>query len=107
MSYRTWLQGLQRQSSLSSRLGTVVLYHSKAKETHFFEVHAELKVFAPHRVQGVAVDGFGTEVAAVDLHAQNIHFNAGAAGAVTRTNILTRDNLEGRTVRKTVTLTGR
>jgi len=56
-------------------------------------MHGELKVLTPHGVEGVAVDGFGTEVAAVDGHAQNIHLDAGAAGAVTRTNILTRNNL--------------
>lgn len=63
-------------------------------------MHVELKVFAPHGVQGVAVDGFGTEVAAVDGHAQNIHLDAGTASAVTRTNILTRNNLKGNSQKK-------
>lgn len=57
-------------------------------------MHIELEVLTPHGVQGVAVDGFGTKVAAVDGHAQNIHLYAGTASAVTRTNILTRDNLQ-------------
>lgn len=57
-------------------------------------MHIKLKVLTPHGVQGVAVDGFGTEVAAVDGHAKDIHLDAGTAGAVTRTHILTRDNLK-------------
>lgn len=56
-------------------------------------MHSELKVLAPHGVEGIVVDGLGTEMAAVDGHAQNIHLNAGAAGAVARTNVLTRHNL--------------
>lgn len=89
----TWLEGFQGQSPLSCSLGTVVLHHGKAQEAHLFKVYGELKVLAPHGVEGVAVDGFGTEVAAVDGHAHNIHLKAGAAGTVTRTDVLTRDNL--------------
>lgn len=96
----TWLEGLQRQSPLSSGLGTVVLHHGKAQEAHLFKVHGELEVLAPHGVEGVAVDGFGTEVAAVDRHAQDVHLQAGAAGAVTRTHVLTRDNLRVKTRRQ-------
>lgn len=59
-------------------------------------MHSELKVLAPHGVEGVAVDGFGAEVAAVDGHAQNIHLEARAASAITRTNVLTGDNLRER-----------
>lgn len=57
-------------------------------------MHCELKVLAPHGVEGVAVDGFGSEVAAVNGHSQNIQLNAGAAGTVTGTNVLTRHNLK-------------
>lgn len=89
----TWLEGLQRQSPLSSSLGTVVLHYGEAQKAHLFKVHGELKVLTPHGVEGVAVDGFGTEVAAVDGHAQDVHLQAGAAGTVTGTNVLTRDNL--------------
>lgn len=56
-------------------------------------MHSELKVFVPHGVEGVAVDRFGTEVAAVDGHAQNIQLDAGAAGTVTGTNVLPGHNL--------------
>lgn len=89
----TWLEGLQRHSPLSSSLGTVVLHNGKAQEAHLFKVHCELKVLVPHGVEGVAVDGFGTEVAAVDGHAQNVHLEAGAAGAVSGTDVLPRNNL--------------
>lgn len=56
-------------------------------------MHRELKVLVPHGVEGVAVDGFGAEVAAVDGHAQDVHLNAGAAVAVTGTDVLARDDL--------------
>ena len=56
-------------------------------------MHAELKVLAPHRVEGVAVDGFGAEVAAVDGHAQDVDLETGAAGAVTGTDVLAGDDL--------------
>lgn len=57
-------------------------------------MHGELEVLTPHGVEGVAVDWFGAEVAAVDGHAQNIHLNAGAASGVTGTNVLTGHNLK-------------
>lgn len=56
-------------------------------------MHGELKVLVPHGVEGVAVDGFGTEVGAVDRHAQDIHLDAGAAAAVTGTDVLPRNDL--------------
>lgn len=56
-------------------------------------MHGELKVLVPHGVEGVAVDGFGTEVADVDGHAQNVHLEAGTAGSVTGTDVLPRNNL--------------
>lgn len=59
-------------------------------------MHVKLEVLAPHGVEGVAVDGFGTEVGAVDGHAQNVHLDAGAARTVTWTNVLTRKNLKER-----------
>ena len=93
---RTWFEGFQRQSSLSGCLGTIVLNHGESHKTHFFKVNRELKVLTPHGVEGVAVNGFGTKVAAVNGHAQNIHLDAGAAGAVTWTNILTGQNLRGK-----------
>lgn len=89
----TWFEGFQRQSPLSSSLGTVVLHHSKAQEAHLFKVHVELKVLIPHRVEGVAVDGLGTEVAAVNRHAQDVHLDAGTSSAVTGANVLTGDDL--------------
>lgn len=58
-------------------------------------MHGELKVFVPHGVEGVAVDGLGAEVAAVDGHAQNVHLEAGAAGAVAGTDVLPGNNLGG------------
>lgn len=57
-------------------------------------MHAELEVLAPHGVEGVAVDGFGAEVAAVDGHAQDVHLDTGAAGGVAGTHVLTGDDLE-------------
>lgn len=63
-------------------------------------MHSELKVFVPHGVEGVAVDRFGTEVAAVDGHAQNIQLNAGAAGTVTGTNVLPGHNLSRKEQRR-------
>lgn len=89
----TCFEGFQRKGPLSSRLGTVVLHHSEAQKTHVFEVHRELEDVAPHGVEGVAVDRFGAKVAAIHRQTQNIHLNTGAAGAVTRTDILTRDHL--------------
>lgn len=56
-------------------------------------MHGELKVLVPHGVEGVAVDGFGAEVAAVDRHAQDVHLETGAAGAVTGTDVLPGNNL--------------
>lgn len=90
---QTLFQGFQRKSSLSCCLRTVVLHNSKAQEAHVLTVHAERKVLAPHGVEGVAVNGLGTEVAAVNGHAQNVHFQTGAACTVTRTNVLPGDNL--------------
>lgn len=58
-------------------------------------MHSELKVLVPHGVEGVAVDGFGTEVAAVDRHTQNIQLEAGATSAVTGADVLPRNNLRG------------
>lgn len=66
-------------------------------------MHGELKVLIPHRVEGVAVDGFGSKVAAVHGHAQDIHLDAGASSAVTRANILTGDDLRGKQKREGVT----
>ena len=91
----TWLEGLQRQSPLSSGLGAVVLHDSKAQEAHLLKVYSELKVFVPHGVEGVTVDGLGAEVAAVDGHTQNIHLEAGTAGAVAGTDVLPGNNLGG------------
>lgn len=56
-------------------------------------MHGELKVLVPHGVEGVAVDGFGTEVGAVDRHPQDVHLDAGAAAAVTGTDVLPRNDL--------------
>lgn len=56
-------------------------------------MHSELKVLVPHGVEGVAVDGFGAEVGAVDRHAQDVHLDAGAAAAVTGTDVLPRNDL--------------
>lgn len=57
-------------------------------------MHDELEVLAPHGVEGVAVDGFGTEVAAVDGHAQDVHLDARTASAVSGTDVLTGNNLK-------------
>lgn len=89
----TWLEGLQRQSPLSSSLGTVIFHNSKAQEAHLFKVHSELKVLVPHGIEGVAVDGFGAEVAAVNRHTQNIHLEAGATSTVPGADVLPRNNL--------------
>lgn len=59
-------------------------------------MHSELKALAPHRVEGVAVDGFGAEMVGVDRHSQDIYLDAGAAGAVTRTDVLSRNKLRGK-----------
>lgn len=71
----------------------VVLYNSNAQKAHIFKVHSKLKVLVPHGVEGITVDGFGAEVGAVNRHAQDIHLNAGAAAAVSRTDVLPRNNL--------------
>lgn len=57
-------------------------------------MHSELEVLVPHWVEGVAVDGLGAEVAAVNGHAQDVHLDAGAAGAVAGTNVLAGHDLE-------------
>lgn len=92
----TWLEGFQRQSPLSGSLRAVVLHHGEAQEAHVLKVHGELEVLAPHGVEGVAVDGFGAKVAAVDGHAQDVHLEARAAGAVPGTDVLTGDDLRRR-----------
>ena len=90
---RTWLEDFQRQCPLCCSLGAVVLHDGEAQEAHLLKVHGELKVLAPHGVEGVAMDGFGAEVAAVDRHAQNVDLETGAASAVTGTDVLTGDDL--------------
>lgn len=95
-SRRTWLEGFERQSPLRRGLRAVVLHDGHAQEARLLEVHGELEVLVPHGVEGVAVDGLGAEVAAVDGHAQNVHLDAGAAGAVAGTHVLAGDDLEQR-----------
>lgn len=71
----------------------VVLHNSNTQKAHLFKVHSKLKVLIPHGVEGITVNGFGAEVGAVNRHAQNIHLKAGAATAVSRTDVLPRNNL--------------
>lgn len=92
----TWLEGFEGQSPLRRGLRAVVLHDGYTQEARLLEVHGELEVLVPHGVEGVAVDGLGAEVAAVDRHAQDIHLDAGAAGAVAGTHVLAGDNLEQR-----------
>lgn len=89
----TKLKSLQRQGPLSRGLGAVILHDRKTHKAHVLKVHIELEVLAPHGVESVAVDGFGSKVTAVDGHAQNVQLNAGAPSTVCRTNILPRNNL--------------
>lgn len=60
-------------------------------------MNPEEKLLIPHGVQSVSVDGFCAEMAAVQGHAQDVNFNARTSGAVTRTHILARDDLKGKT----------
>lgn len=57
-------------------------------------MNPEEKLFIPHGVQGVPVDGLGAEMAAVQWHAQDVHFNARASCAVTGAHVLSRNNLK-------------
>lgn len=56
-------------------------------------MHSKLKALIPHGVEGITVDGLGAKVGTVDRHAQDIHLDAGAAAAVSRTDVLPRNNL--------------
>lgn len=59
-------------------------------------MHPEEKLFIPHGVQSVPVDGLRAEVAAVQGHAQHVDFDTRAPRAAARTHVLTRDNLRGK-----------
>lgn len=58
-------------------------------------MNPEEKLFIPHGVQSVPVDGFCAEVATVQGHAQHVHFDTWASRAATWAHVLTRDNLSG------------
>lgn len=57
-------------------------------------MNAEKELLVPHGVQGVAVDGFGAEVAAVQGHPQHVQLDAGAARAIAGANVLARHDLQ-------------
>ena len=68
--------------------------HSEAQESQVLHKYRECETLVPNGIEGVAMDGFGTEVAPICLHAQNIHLDTGTTTGVSRTYILTRDNLK-------------
>lgn len=59
-------------------------------------MNPEEKLFVPHWVQSVSMDGLCAEVAAVQGHAQDVNLNAWTSGAVTGAHILARDDLKGK-----------
>lgn len=59
-------------------------------------MNPEEKLFVPHGVQSVPVDGLCAEVAAVQGHAQDVDFDARAPRAAVWTHVLTRDDLRER-----------
>lgn len=95
-STRTSLQRPQGNDPLRRHSRAVVFHHREAEEDQIFEVDAEKELLVPHGVEGVAVDGLGAEVAAVQGHPQHIDLNAGAARAVAGANILARYDLQPR-----------
>lgn len=60
-------------------------------------MNPEQKLFVPHGVQSISVDGLRAEMAAVQGHSQDVHFNTRASRAVTRAHVLTRDDLREET----------
>lgn len=56
-------------------------------------MNSEEKLFIPHGVQGIAMDGLRAKMATVQGHSQDIDFNTRASCAVTRAHVLSRDNL--------------
>lgn len=60
-------------------------------------MNPEEKLFIPHGVQSISMDGLCAEMAAVQGHSQDIDFNTRASHAVTWAHILARDNLREET----------
>lgn len=60
-------------------------------------MNSEEKLFVPHGVQGISMDGLRAKMAAVQGHSQDIDFNTRASCAVTWAHVLSRDNLREET----------
>lgn len=60
-------------------------------------MNPEKKLFIPRGVESIAMNGLRPEVAAIQGHSKDIHFNAGASCAVPRTHVLPRHNLKHNT----------
>lgn len=58
-------------------------------------MNPEEKLFVPHGVKSVSVDGLRAEMAAVQRHAQDVSLDARTSGAVTGAHVLARDDLNG------------
>ena len=67
--------------------------HREAQESQILHKHRKGETLVPNGIEGIAMDGFGPEVAPICLHAQNIHLDTGTTTGVSRAYILTRDNL--------------
>lgn len=84
---------LEGQNPLSRHLWAVILHHSHTQKSQILKVCLKLKVFVPHRVERVAVDGFGAEMTAVRQHPQHLHLYTGTAVWVPGTHVLSRHDL--------------
>lgn len=93
---RTSLQRFQGNDPLGCDSRAVVFNHGEAQKDQILEVDAEQELLVPHGVEGVAVDGLGAEVAAVQGHPQHVDLDAGAARAVAGANVLARHDLQQR-----------
>lgn len=60
-------------------------------------MNSEEKLFVPHGVEGISMDGLCAKMAAVQGHSQDIDFNTRASCAVTWAHVLSRDNLREET----------
>lgn len=63
-------------------------------------MNSEKELLVPHGVESVAMDGLRPEVAAVQRHPQHIDFNARAARAIARADVLSGHNLKPRSTRR-------
>lgn len=57
-------------------------------------MNPEKKLLVPHWVEGVAMNGFGPEMAAVQGHPKHIDFDARTSCAVAGAHVLSRHDLK-------------